>query len=171
MGEAANTKANSAKDVQGDLVVEEYKSCRELLSKNIDIIEKTEVYAAGAAAAASAFCLSSTVDAVAKSSCWLPLIVSVLGLVRFVGIDATIGKINNHLVSMENTYPAISWTKSYRQQNKIKVLKASRYIIWVALIGCSLAFGCYIKSKGALGEHPKLLSQIQIDSHQAAALR
>jgi len=170
MSEADIATQTVAKNVEGSLVIEEYKSCRELLSKNIDIIEKTEVYAVGAAAAASAFCLSSTVDAVARFSCWLPLAISVLGLVRFVGIDATIGKINNYLVSIETKYPVISWTQSYRQQNTIKVLKGSRYIIWVVLILCSIAFGIYIAIHGALGEHPKPQGQSQIDLHQRVRL-
>jgi RNase P/RNase MRP subunit p29 len=37
--------------IEDKLLIEEYKSCRELIGRNIDIIEKTEVYAVGAAGA------------------------------------------------------------------------------------------------------------------------
>jgi hypothetical protein len=47
-------------DIDHALLIEEYKSCRELILKNIDIMEKTEIYAAGAAAAIFVFSLQSS---------------------------------------------------------------------------------------------------------------
>ena len=61
----------------GDQLVEEYKACRELIAKNIDIIEKTEVYAVAASAALFVFSLSATVRTVAVVAAWIPLIVGI----------------------------------------------------------------------------------------------
>jgi lysylphosphatidylglycerol synthetase-like protein (DUF2156 family) len=163
-GVAKHHAVSEAKDVSDALLVEEYKSCRELLKINIDIIEKSEVYSVGAAAATVVYCLSSTVEIVSKTACWLPLVISLLGLVRFVGIDATINKINNHLVNIEAAYPKISWTQFYREQNTFKILKYSRYLIWAILTICSAAFGWYIFNYGpvaAPGAAPAAASRPQ----------
>ena len=126
------------------LLVEEYKACRDLIKTNIDIIEKSEVYAIGAASAAAVYCLSATMELVQRAACWLPLVIAIAGALRFLGIDSTIGKLNNYLVSIEKRYPEIGWTGSYRDQNNWKVLKFSRYAIWLTLVGCGLGFGLYV---------------------------
>ena len=136
------------------LLVEEYKSCRELIAKNIDIIEKTEVYAVGASAAIFVFSLSATVRAVAIAAAWLPLVIAILGVVRFYGLDDTIDKINNHLVVLEKKYHAINWTTFYREHNKKKVLKKTRYGIWIMLIIVSLLFGAYMSFEAPLSTVP-----------------
>src|SRR6266481_5258942 len=105
-------------NVSDQLLVEEYKSCRDLIAKNIDIIEKTEVYAVGASAAIIVFSLSATIRTVGVVSAWLPLVIAVLGFVRFLGLDDTIDKINNHLINLEGKYDSINWTTFYRQHNK-----------------------------------------------------
>lgn len=134
--------------------MEEYKACRDLIKTNIDIIEKSEVYAVGAAAAAAVYCLSSTTELVQKAACWLPLVIAIAGAARFIGIDSTISKINNHLVSIEKRYPEIGWTGSYRTQNKWKVLKLSRYAIWLILAGCGVGFGLYVWRNAPLSLPP-----------------
>lgn len=141
---APSAQAAQSKPLGETLLVEEYKSCRDLIKTNIDIIEKSEVYAVGAAAAAAVYCLSSTTELVQKAACWLPLVIAIIGGLRFVGIDATISKINNYLVSIEKMYPEIGWTRSYRLQNEWKVLKLSRYSIWLILADCGMSFGLYV---------------------------
>lgn len=46
-----------SESIDDKLLVEEYKSCRDLIGRNIDIIEKSEVYGVGATAAIAVFCL------------------------------------------------------------------------------------------------------------------
>jgi hypothetical protein len=60
-------------NVEDTLLVEEYKSCRDLIKTNIEIIEKSEVYAVGAVGAIAVFSLSSSVPIVATVSAWIPL--------------------------------------------------------------------------------------------------
>lgn len=126
------------------LLVEEYKSCRELIAKNIDIIERTEVYAVGACAAIFVFSLSATVKGVAIASAWLPVVIAVLGLVRFWGLDDTIDKINSYFITIENRFETIKWTTYYREKNKKKLLKKTRYGFWFVLIVVSVVFGIYM---------------------------
>jgi hypothetical protein len=140
--------------VEDRLLIEEYKSCRDLIGKNIDIIEKTEVYAAGAAGAVALFSLSATQWIVAATSSWLPFVISILGVLRFMGIDGTIDKINNYLVSVEKRYPKLNWTSSYREQNQYKVLKKSRYGFWVILALFGLALGILTTCNGPFGGSP-----------------
>jgi hypothetical protein len=125
-----------------------------LISKNIDIIEKTEVYAVGAAGATAVFSSSATQQIVAIVSAWLPFVISLLGLVRFIGIDRTIHKINNYLVTLETKYPKLNWTTFYRASNKSKVLKKTRYGFWIVLGLFGLAFGILTTMKGPFGTLP-----------------
>ncbi len=120
--------ATPSDDLAEKLGVEEYKSCRDLISKNIDIVEKTEVYAIGAAAASAAFCLTHLKDTVVRdASAILPLAVSVVGLLRYVGVDRTISKINRYLRLVELRHKRhIGWSRYYKRVNKIKWLKGSR---------------------------------------------
>lgn len=129
---------------QEKLLIEEYKSCRELIAKNIDIIERTEVYAVAAAAALFVFSLSATNKTIAVVSAWMPLVVAILGLMRFRGIDDTIDKINSYFIKLEGRYATIGWTTFYREKNKKKELKRTRYGIWFDMIAVSIVFGTYM---------------------------
>jgi hypothetical protein len=131
-------------DASVSLVVEEYKSCRELIKLNIDIIEKSEIYAIGAVAATSVYCLTLTSELVQRAACCVPFFISIAGSFRFYGIDSTIEKINNYLEIVESKYLYIGWTKSYRAQNRKRTLKWSRYAIWIILVLYSILFGVYV---------------------------
>lgn len=130
--------------IEHGLLIEEYKACRNLIAKNIDIIEKTEVAAVAACAALFVFSLSSTVRTVAVASAWLPLVIASLGFLRFYALDDTIDKINSHFIELEKKYKSIHWTTFYREKNKKKVLKRTRYAIWIILMIVSLGFGIYM---------------------------
>ena len=143
-----------AETLNEKLLIEEYKSCRDLIGKNIDIIEKTEIYAVGASAGLFVFSLSSTVKTVAVASAWLPLLIAALGIVRFWGLDDTIDKINNYLVTLEKKYSSINWTTFYRAHNKKKVLKMTRYGIWIFLMIVSIGFGTYMSCNAPLSTPP-----------------
>jgi hypothetical protein len=98
------------------------------------------------------FSLSSSVSVVAKVSAWLPLLIAILGIVRFYGIDSTIDSINNYLVKIETEHPKIQWTTFYRANNKRKVLKKTRYAIWIALTALSVPLGTLTTCKGPFGQ-------------------
>jgi hypothetical protein len=127
-----------------------------LIGRNIEIIERSEVYAIGATSAIAVFCLSLSASqiTVARTACWMTLIIPILGLVRFIGIDDTIDKINNYLVELEGKHPSIWWTAFYMTQNKCKILKKSRYAIWGVLIVFSIVFIVFIYCVGPLGRPP-----------------
>ena len=133
-----------------NLLIEEYKSCRELIAKNIDIMEKTEVYAVAASAALFVFSLSATVKTVAIASAWLPLIIAILGFMRFYGLDDTIDKINSYFIELEKKFGSIRWTTFYREKNKKKVLKKTRYSIWIVLLIVGFGFGIYMSCNAPL---------------------
>lgn len=123
------------------LAVEEYKSCRDLIAKNIEIIEKNEVYAVGSSAAVAVFSISQHDRLVCLAASYLPLAISILGFLRFFGVDQTIRKINNYLVTVERRHEALmGWTQFYRAANKLKWLKWSRYLIWGILFFLSVVF-------------------------------
>jgi hypothetical protein len=143
----------SEHSVNDQLLVEEYKSCRDLIIKNIDIIEKTEVYAVGASAAIFVFSLSATARTVGVLSAWLPLVIAILGFMRFLGLDDTIDKINNHLVNLEKKHKSINWTTFYREHNKKKFLKKTRYSIWFLLMIVSTGFGVYMTLEAPISSH------------------
>ncbi|RVD58878.1 hypothetical protein EN866_19440 [Mesorhizobium sp. M2D.F.Ca.ET.223.01.1.1] len=135
-------------EIERGLLIEEYKSCRELIGRNIDIIEKSEVYAIGACAAIFVFVLGVSDPLLYRIAAWLPLVVSILGLIRYIGIDSTIHKINDYLEKVEAEYTCIGWTTFYRAANTDKILKKSRYSFWGGLILVSLVGGAlnqYVK--------------------------
>jgi hypothetical protein len=131
-------------DVKDGLLIEEYKSCRELILKNIDIMEKNEVYATRACAALFVFSLQSADHIVSVATAWLPVIITVLGFLRFYGLDDVIDKINGHLVELETKHPPQNWTKYYRANNSSKVLKRTRQDFWLALFATTLAGAIYL---------------------------
>ena len=134
-------------DVNDGLLIEEYKSCRELILKNIDIMEKTEVYATGACAAIFVFSLQSSDRIVSVVTAWLPIIITILGILRFYGLDDVIDKINGHLIELERAHPPLNWTTYYRANNSSKALKKTRYGFWAALLAATLIGAVYITAR------------------------
>ncbi len=69
-------------------------------------------------------------------------------------MDDVIDKINNYIQTLETGNPSINWTTFYRENNRKKfwfwpqpvpkLLKKTRYAIWVVLIGVSLLFGGFV---------------------------
>jgi hypothetical protein len=137
----------SKKEPDDSLLLEEYKSCRDLLKTNIDIMEKSEIFVVGAAAAAAAFCLSSKNETVVLLSSYLPLALSVLGLIRFLGLNSVIGTINNYIEGVEKNHKAINWTTYYRNKRG-RMLFLSRWAFWILLVGGSLAFAYFVYRMG-----------------------
>lgn len=114
-------------NIEGQLLIEEYKSCRDLLAKNIEIMEKSEIYAIGAVAASAVYCLSSKNPTVVVLSSWLPFSISFLGLIRFLGLNSIIGTLNDYFEFIEaRRENKIVWTTYYRDNRK-PVLAVSRW--------------------------------------------
>ena len=97
-------------EINNELLIEEYKSCRDLILKNIDIMQKNEVYATGACAAIFVFSLQAQDHVVAVVAAWLPPVITLLGWLRSYGLDDVIDKINGHLIELEAAYPPLKWT-------------------------------------------------------------
>ena len=133
---------------ESDLLVEEYKSCRELIKKNIEIIESNEIYIVGASGASAIFYLTSSADTAAYVAAWLPLVLSLVGFLRYTGLDQTIHTIDDYLVSLETKFPALGYTSYYRQHPHGTSLRWSRRAVWIILIIFSTAFGTYIAAHG-----------------------
>lgn len=126
------------------LLIEEYKSCRELILKNIEIMEKNEIYAIGACAALFVFSLQTPDHLVSVVTGWLPLIIVILGWLRFFSLDYVIKRINGYLVEVERDNPPLRWTTYYRANNQPKVLKWARNLLWLALGATTLAGAIYL---------------------------
>lgn len=130
----------SEDDKSTPLEVEEYKACRDLISKNIDIIEKSEIYAVGAAAASAAFALSNPIPLVRETAAYLPAFIAIFGFVRYLGIDKTMHIIHDYIETIEVKYPKIGWVGFYRIKNTERWLKGSRYGIWSLLFLLGILF-------------------------------
>jgi hypothetical protein len=131
-------------DVNNGLLIEEYKSCRELILKNIDIMEKNEVFVTGACAAIFVFSLQSSDHVVATITSWLPPVITALGWLRFYGLDNVIDKINGRLIEIESAHPPLHWTTYYRAHNKPKILKRTRHALWIVLGLSTYAGALYV---------------------------
>lgn len=143
----------SSETLEDKLLVEEYKACRDLIAKNIDIIETAEVYAVGAAGASAAFAIASASSLVAWCCSFLPAIITLLGWRRWQGIDVTIGKLNDYLITVEKRFRSLGWTSYYRDNNEKRELKHSRESFWRILAGFSAAT-VFIVSWAKLSPHP-----------------
>jgi hypothetical protein len=130
--------------IEEQLLVEEYKSCRELILKNIDIIEKTAIYAIGACAAIGVYSLQASDRVVADITILLAPIVAILGWLHFAAMDEIISKINGHLMETEEKHPALNWTHYYRANNRPKKLKNLRHAFWLTLLAASIIGAAYV---------------------------
>ena len=117
----------------------EYEFCQKLLIENISILEKTEVYATGAIAAAFAFSVSAQEPFVAYISATIPIFVALIGYLRWRGLDSTIKTINDYLEILGAGLPNGGWTKYYRANRSLE-LRRSRKWIWSLLITLSAMF-------------------------------
>lgn len=125
---------------EGSLIIEEYKSCRELIGRNIEIIEKNEVFVVGACGAVFIYSLSASSHQVATLTSWLPVIISILGYIRYYGLDKTISFINDYLMALERGYPSLGWTGFYRFKNQDRILKRTRQLFWIVLFVICVVF-------------------------------
>jgi hypothetical protein len=110
-------------ELDEQLLVEEYKSCRELILKNIDIMEKNAVYVTGACALIFVFSLQANGHIVSVIAALLPPVIACLGWWRFRGLNDVIDKINGYLAKLEKSHPPLNWTTYYLTHHKYKALR------------------------------------------------
>ncbi len=146
-GEPASSKetnpalSTSIDKPSADLVVEEYKACRALISQNITIMEQTETYAVGAVAASASFTIGMNAHLLAIFSAWIPLMITGFGHRRFRALQQTIRRIDRYIQDrVEKSWPVIGYTSYYRSENDHS-LSASRDGLWTTMRRCSIAFG------------------------------
>ena len=134
------------------LAIEEYKSLRSLIEKNIDIMEKNEVYALGAAGALFVFSISATSRPVALAAAWTPLLIAFVGWLRFLGLDKAIDITNDYFLYKEIQYGEIEWVSWYKRQNieTGKILKRSRILFWIVFKIACIGFGGFMTAKAPL---------------------
>jgi hypothetical protein len=99
---------------QVHLGAEEYQHCRELMLENIRAMDRNEIYTLGAVAVTTGFSLSSTSDAVAFGSAFIPLALTWIARLRYIGLGNFVRSINDYLREMEFLNPSIGWTTFQR---------------------------------------------------------
>jgi hypothetical protein len=130
-------------DINNELLVEEYKYCRALILKDIDIIEKNEVYVTGACAAIFVFSLQAPDHIVSVIAAWLTVGIACLGCLRFRGLNGSIDEINGYLAELEASRPPLHWTRYYLANDK-KALRRTRQELWAALIIATFVGAVYL---------------------------
>lgn len=111
----------SPPDVEMQLIIEEYKSTRSILGKNIDIMERTEILSIGAVGSAIAFSISQKGSGLFIYSAIIPLFVTILGYMRFIALDQTIAIYNAYLLQYECCYRRLGLTKFFQDsRDRIK---------------------------------------------------
>jgi hypothetical protein len=130
-------------NIDNELLVEEYKYCRALILKDIDIMEKNEIYVTGACAVIFVFSLQAPDHIVSVVAAWLPPFIACLGWLRFSGLDGSIDEINGYLAKLEASHPALNWTTYYLANDK-RALRRTRQVLWAALTFFTLVGAAYL---------------------------
>jgi hypothetical protein len=133
----------------------DYEFCQKLLIENISIIERMEIYATGAIAATIVFSASTEGTSLAYVSSLVPILIALIGCLRWIGLSTTISTIGDYLAKYDETLANGGWTKYYRDNKKTwrktSILKLSRHAIWVILLLVSVGFATITFCYGPLG--------------------
>jgi hypothetical protein len=149
-------------DTEKDLVIEEYKACRELIGRNIEIIERNEVYVVGACAVVMVFAIDKGENILTIIIPFLPLVLAIIGLKRYVALDATISRIDKYIKKQESKYKIIGYTHHYESSDPNPRLGNARRSVWHVLILATSVFALYKTYavinplKDVCGECPRL---------------
>lgn len=130
-------------ETEKDLVIEEYKSCRELIGRNIEIIERNEIYVVGACAVIVVFTIDKGSNLLTLGAAWLPLVLARVGRTRYEALDSTIGIINNYIKIQERSYRSIGYSTYYEVHNPSHQLGKARLKVWTMLTRAMLIFALY----------------------------
>jgi hypothetical protein len=138
-------------DLSNQLIVAEYEQCRAALLKNVELMDRSENFYLGGAAAAAVLVFNSTTNA--NYPCLqhpadillvcAPLIILIIGLLRFVVLDRTVKIYNNYIEQIEDkNHKIIKFTKTFRHHNK-NLLYYGRITPFLLLI---VLYMSYVKS-------------------------
>jgi hypothetical protein len=126
-------------DEKEQLILEEYKSCRQQIIENIRWMDQLEIYSVGAVAAVYVFIFTQTKPILIELLSFIPPFIVLAGALRTAAIDRTIGVLNNYIVEVEKKNPEIGFTRFYRQ-HRSWVMKSSRYTVWGVLLVLTFGF-------------------------------
>ena len=138
-----NARNNPVAGADKDLVIEEYRACRDLIGRNIEIIERNEVYVVGACAVVFVFSIDKGDNLLTLITAFLPLALALIGRKRYIALDETISTINKYLIIQETRYGAISYSSYYEGHKKRHNLGNACRSVWTILIWASLIFAAY----------------------------
>ena len=94
-------KYNLDQEIGKALAIEEYKAIRELIKMNINIMERSETYVAGAVGAIALFAFSAKQYDVTFASSALPTWLTILGYSRYRALNKIIDIHNDYLEQIE----------------------------------------------------------------------
>lgn len=120
------------------LIIEEYKSCRGLIIKNIEIMEKFEIYSVFAIAISLAFSISISHKKYKfyDISTIIPIFISVFGFIKYISLDKAIGIYNKYLINTEQQVVTIDLSSFFKNQNNKNFinLRFVHCVFWILLI-------------------------------------
>lgn len=124
------------------LIIEEYKSCRDAIIKNIEIMEKFEIYCVSAIAISLSFSISISISILKNNhnlydiSTITPFAISVFGLIKYMSLDNAIGIYNKYLRSTEDQISTIDLSTFFKKNNDNNFinLRFVHYVFWLFLI-------------------------------------
>ena len=125
---------------ENDLSAEEYAHTRQLIIENIRSMDRNEVYTLGAVALTMAFSLSASRADIAIGSAVIPLALTYVARLRYLGIGIMIRTLNDFTRRKEQLNSSISWTTFQREVGAGRELRRNRFLFWRALLIGSAAF-------------------------------
>ncbi|WP_311276826.1 hypothetical protein [Methylobacterium sp. WCS2018Hpa-22] len=126
-----------------EVEIEEYKSCRDLISRHIDMIEKNEIYVIGAVAASAVFALAAETKQVAIAAGFITILISLIGWARYHGLRSTIAVVDEYIKEKEGRSESLGFTQYYLK-HKSGALGKSRETVWYILLGFALFFAFFV---------------------------
>jgi hypothetical protein len=103
-------------------------------------MDRNEVYTLGAVAVTIGFSLSTPSDAVAVCSAMIPIALTYIARLRYVGIGIMVRSLNNFMVQKEASNRSISWNSYQREAGAGAKLRSNRFLFWRVLMFGSAAF-------------------------------
>ncbi|MGP9810078.1 hypothetical protein ACTZWT_01050 [Rhodopseudomonas sp. NSM] len=129
------------------LLLEEYKSCRQLLADDIKWMDQLEIYTVGAVAAVYVFMFTLKANEFTTWVALVPPTICMAAALRTVAIDRTIRVINDYLENIEKLHPEIGYTTFYRK-TRSPTMRHSRQYVWTLLIAATCGGYIYVRVKG-----------------------
>ena len=124
-------------DPAHDLILENYKDCRSLLQKNIDIMERNETYVIGAIAAVITFGLGQQEKTVFFAQASLVPLLAALGASRWLGLRHVIHIGDSYSRQLEEKLPVTGWA-TYYSAHRLGILGRSREAVWALVVILSI---------------------------------